>query len=235
LNLGFLGTGHITAAMVTGLGLSEHRIWVSPRNAETAADLARRFSSVTVAASNQDVIDRSDVVVLALPPRTAPEILAGLTFRADTQVISVISGLSIARIPSAQVTRAVPVPSVADRAGPTVIYPPNRIAADVFDSLGTTIQVDSEEEFEAFCAVTATIASQLAFLDSIASWLMRHGAPENDARDYIRAMMSGAINGDAGAEAHATPGGINERLLQHLRRHNVFERVTEGLDLVLNR
>lgn len=221
--------------MVTGLASSEHRIWVSPRNAETAADLARRFSRVTVAASNQDVIDHSDLVVLALPPRTAPEVLAGLRFRADTQVISVISGLSISQVPSAHVTRAVPLPSVADRVGPTVIYPPNRTAADLFDSLGTTIQVDREDEFEAFCAVTATIASQIAFLDTIASWLMRHSAPEHDARHYVRAMMSGAINGDAGAAAHATPGGINERLLQHLVTHGVFQRITEGLDSVLKR
>jgi hypothetical protein len=48
-------------------------------------------------------------------------------------------------------------------------------------------------------------------------------------------MLSGAIAGDAGAEAHATPGGINERLLQHLARRRVFEHLSEGLDSVLQR
>lgn len=240
MKLGFLGTGHITSAIVTGLGASDHRIWVSPRSAETAEDLARRFPHVTVAASNQDVIDQGDMVVLALPPRTANDILARLRFRADTQIISVISGLAMNRIadlvePATDITRAVPLPSVAERAGPTAIYPPNRAAIDLFNSIGTTVPVDREDQFEAFCAATATIASHLAFSDAVASWLASHGVAESEARAYVRAMIRGVINGDAGAEAHATPGGINEQLLRHLERHGVFEQLAGGLDSVLHR
>lgn len=237
MKLGFLGTGHITSAMVTGLGSADHRIWLSPRNVEIATDLARRFPNATVAPSNQAVIDQADVVILALPPRAAPDILADLRFRSDSRIISVISGLAIAQIatwvePATDITRAVPLPSVADRAGPTAIFPGHRTAIDLFDSIGKAIPVEREDEFEAFCAVTATIASHLAFSDAIASWLTRRGVPDGDARNYVRAMIRGAINGDADAEAHATPGGINERLLQHLVRHRVFEHLAEGLDLV---
>ena len=55
MTLGFVGTGHITVAMVEGLcaaPLPVERIVVSPRNAANAARLARRFANVTVARDN---------------------------------------------------------------------------------------------------------------------------------------------------------------------------------------
>jgi pyrroline-5-carboxylate reductase len=236
MKLGFLGTGHITSAIVTGLGSSDDRIWLSPRNAAIAADLARRFPNVSVASSNQDVLDRTDLVVLALPPRTAAETIAGLRFRADHHVVSVISSFplkSLAAVvaPATDITRAVPLPSVAERIGPTAICPPHTIVAALFDRLGTAIPVEREDEFEAFCAVTAAIASYLAFAETVASWLARHGIPEAAARTYTTAMFRGAVN----AEAHATPGGINEQLLQDLTQHGLLEHLSAGLDAVLRR
>jgi pyrroline-5-carboxylate reductase len=236
MNLGFLGTGHITSAIVTGLGSSEHRIWLSPRNAEIAADLARRFPKVIVASSNQDVLDESEVILVALPPTTAPGIIADLRFRADHQIISVISGFPMKDIaavvaPATVITRAVPLPSVAERAGPTAIHPPNATVAALFDSMGAAIPVEREDEFEAFCAVTAAIASHLTFAETVASWLARHGVPEVTARTYIATMFRGATH----AKEHATPGGINEQLLRDLTQHGLFEHLSAGLDAVLRR
>ena len=65
MRLGFIGTGNITAAMVEGLGGG---VVLSPRGAEMAAGLADRFPDVTVAESNQSVIDKCDMVVLAIRP-----------------------------------------------------------------------------------------------------------------------------------------------------------------------
>ena len=235
--LGFLGTGHITSAMVTGLASSDDdRIRLSPRNAEVAADLARRFPRVSVGASNQDVLDTSDVIILALPPKPAPGILADLRFRTDHQIISVISGfpmkdLAAVVAPATGITRAVPLPSTAERAGPTAIYPSTPMVAALFARMGTAIPVEREDEFEAFCTVTGAIASHLAFVETVALWLTRHGIPEATARTYVATMLRGAAN----AEEHATPGGINEQLLQYLTRQGVFERLSEGLDAILRR
>ena len=86
MRLGFVGTGAITSAIVTGLnaaGLGSDTILVSPRNAETAAALAVKFTSVTVAASNQAVLDGSEVVMLAVRPQVATGVLSELKFRAE--------------------------------------------------------------------------------------------------------------------------------------------------------
>ena len=249
MKLGFVGTGAITAAIVTGLnsGFGEqHSIRLSPRNAKIAFDLATRFPGVSVAASNQDVLDSSDVVVLAVRPQVALSVVSELRFRPDHRVISLVPTFSLASIsdlvaPATKVTRAVPLPSVADRRGSTPIYPPDRLVAELFDRLGTAIQVQSESEFDALCAATATIASYFTFADTIASWLAGHGVSGPKARDYVTRIFAG-LNVEVTerslkslADEHATRGGINAQLLAHLVEHHVFENLSQGLDAVLRR
>jgi pyrroline-5-carboxylate reductase len=249
MKLGFVGTGAITAAIVTGLNSApgkQHSIRLSPRNAKIASELATRLPGVLVAASNQDVLDSGDVIVLAVRPQVAQSVVSELRFRPDHHVISLISTFSLASIsglvaPATKVTRAVPLPSVADRRGPTAIYPPGRLVAELFDRLGTAIEVESESEFDALCAATATIASYFAFADAIASWLAGQGVPGPKAGDYVTRLFAGLNVEVAGrslkslADGHSTRGGINEQLLTHLVEHHVFENLSQGLDAVLRR
>jgi pyrroline-5-carboxylate reductase len=224
-------------------------IRLSPRNADIALELSRRYPRVSVASSNQDVLDSSDMVVLALPPRVASDTISALRFRTNHHVVSVISGFSFARIaavvaPATDITRAVPLPSVAACQGLTAMYPPNRQVAALFGRVGTAIEVELEEQFDAFCAATATIASHLAFADTIAAWLARHGIPEAMARNYMSGMFRGVITAAVSsprqtfaslASEHATPGGINEQVLHHLIGRGVFETLSESLDAVWRR
>jgi pyrroline-5-carboxylate reductase len=252
VKLGFVGTGAITSAIVTGLssGVAEQcSIRLSPRNPGIASDLANRFPKVSIASSNQDVLDDSEIVLLAIRPQIAPNVISELHFRPGHRVISVVSGLSLRRVsdlvtPAAKITRAVPLPSVANRRGPTAIYPPDGIVADLFSTLGTAFEVEHEDEFDALCTATATIASYFAFAGRVASWLVGQGVPPCKARDYIARIFCGLGNTAVDspersfqslADDHATPGGINEQVLTHLVRHGVFEAVSDGLDAVMHR
>src|SRR6202789_2297945 len=170
MRLGFLGTGAITSAMVTGLSATrgEYSTLLSPRNAVVAADLARRFPSVAIASSNQAVVDACETVVIAVRPQVAEEVLKELRFSADQNVISVVSGFPVARLaglvaPAAKITRAVPLPSAARRGSPTAIYPRDGLTVELFGLLGEAFAVDTEREFDALCTVTATMATYFAF------------------------------------------------------------------------
>ena len=252
MKLGFVGTGAITTAIVTGLSSAsaeQHAIRLSPRNAKIASELATRFSNVSVASSNQDVLDSSDIILLAVRPQVAANVLSELRFRPDHHVISLISTFSLASIsllvaPATKVTRAVPLPSVAQRQGPTAIYPPDRLVADLFGSLGTAIEVETANEIDALSTATATIASYLAFADAVASWLTRHGVPDPKARDYVAQMFRGTVNAAVDAperslkslsDEHSTRGGINEQVLTYLVEHGVFQDLSQALDAVLQR
>lgn len=251
MRLGFLGTGAITSAMVTGLSAreSEIAIWLSPRNEAVAADLARRFRSVAIASSNQAVIDACETVVIAVRPQIAEAVLRELRFRADQNVISVVSGFPVARLaglvaPAAQITRAVPLPSAARRKSPTAIYPRDERTVELFGLLGASFAVDTEREFDALCTITATMATYFAFAEGAAGWLTRQGIAAQEARDYVARIFLGLAETavekpersfEELAADHATRGGTNEQVLTYLREHGVFERFGEGLDGVMRR
>ena len=252
MQLGFIGTGEITSSIVTGLsssGVTAHSIWLSPRNSAIANGLAKRFHGISVASGNQEVLDHSNTIVIAVRPSAAQDVLSELRFRPDHQVISLVSALSLRSlselvVPAGRIARAVPLPSAAKRLSPTAIYPPDSVAFELFAAVGTVFPVDRESEFDAVCATTASIASYFAFNETIASWLEQQGVPGQQARDYIGRLFFGVTTGAVDApernfqslaSTHATAGGINEQFLKHLLEHGVMTRVSEALDQVLHR
>jgi pyrroline-5-carboxylate reductase len=252
MQLGFIGTGEITSSIVTGLswsGVTGHSIWLSPRNSAIANGLANRFHGIAVASCNQEVLDHSDTIVIAVRASVARDVLAKLRFRPDHQVISLVSALSLRSLselvePAVRTSRAVPLPSASQRLSPTAIYPPDPVAVELFAALGTVFPVRAEDEFDAMCATTATVASYYAFNETIASWLEQQGVPAPQARDYIARLFLGVTTGAVEASersfqslaaTHATAGGINEQFLKHLVEHGLLTRVSEALDAVLHR
>jgi pyrroline-5-carboxylate reductase len=253
MNVGFVGTGAIASAIVTGLS-SEDRshspIWLSPRNAAVSADLASRFDNVIVCASNQEVLDASEAVVLSIRPQVAEAVLSEIRFSSDQIVISLVAGLSIRRIatlvtPAHRIWRAIPLPSVAQRRSPIAMFPPDGRAAELFARLGHVFGIESEDHLNAFSTATSTMAAYFGFVSCIASWTARKGISEPQAQEYLARMFAGLT--DAGLEAskqrsfedlavaHATPGGLNEQVLRDLTVHGVFDTLTKALDSVHRR
>ena len=128
LRCGFVGTGTMSAAMVRGLCTANPpvaSVAVSPRNAEKAAALAREFPGrVTVAADNQDVVERSDVVFIGVLGPVVEETVRGLRFEAGRHtVISLVAAAKLdslrewcAPLAPEAVIRAIPLPPVAKHA-----------------------------------------------------------------------------------------------------------------------
>jgi len=252
MKLGFLGTGAIASAMVTGLnsgGDSGYAIVLSPRNAETASNLSGHFPAVSVAGSNQEVVDACDIVVIAVRPQIARDVLAELQFRPAQNIISLVSGIPIGKLlelvsPAIRVSRAVPLPAVARRRCVTPIYPHDPESQKLFSLLGSAFAVNTEREFDVLCAATAAMATYFAFANGVAGWLTRHGIAEVHAREYMASVLSGLA--DAAIESprrsfaelaadHATRGGTNEQLLKYLEAQGGFARLSEGVDGILQR
>jgi len=95
--IGFIGVGEISKAMVEGLsdGTEEAPpISLSPRNAATAAELAERFPNAMVRKDNQEVVDHSDIVLIALRRADRHDALAGLRISAEKTIVNVIPGVA---------------------------------------------------------------------------------------------------------------------------------------------
>lgn len=252
MKLGFLGTGAITSALITGLSaaaIESLSICVSPRNPLIAADLVNRFPRVSAASSNQGVLEECETVVLAVRPQIVEDVLAELRFGSHHHVISIVSGLRLGRLsqllrPVTKITRAVPLPLAAQRQSPTAICPADQATADLFALIGTVYPADREEEYSAFCAATSSVASHFAFADCIASWMSDHGIAQDQARDYLGKIFTGLANMmvesperslESLTSDFATAGGTNRQILAHLVDREAFKALGEGLDAVLAR
>jgi pyrroline-5-carboxylate reductase len=249
--IGFIGTGTITEAMVKGLktsALRDHPLLLSPRNAETAARLATAFAGVRVAADNQAVLEGADLVILAVRPQVAEPVIRSLRFRADHAVISVIAGVSVAALcdwtglPS--VTRAIPLPFVAQHKGVTPIYPPDPAAARLFNALGQAVEVDSLAEYDAFAAASALMGSYFGLLDLAADWLETQGLGRAAAETYLRGLFHnlGQVMADSPGRTltelrddHSTRGGLNEAAFRRFVETGGGAALRAGLDTVLDR
>jgi pyrroline-5-carboxylate reductase len=250
--LGFIGTGALTSAIVTGLrSLPDIGVPVvlSPRNADIAADLASRFSGVRVGADNQAVLDDCDTVMLAVRPQVARDVLSELRFRHDHEVVSLIATVPTAEIatlvaPARRVTKALPMPMIALRQGATILCPPNSGMAAFFGRLGGAIEVVDVAEFDALSVVTATFATYFRNLETIHAWLVGQGVAGGTARDYVVSIYKALANAPdtmPGADFaelcrdYATRGGVNEQVVQELEARKVFDAFAQSLDAVHRR
>ena len=249
MNVGFIGVGTITEAIVTGLceaGAPDLSILLSPRNRERSRNLSERYAAVAVAADNQDVLDRAELIFLAVRPQVAETVLASLTFRARQQVVSLIATLGSPEIrrlirPALLTGRVAPVPPVARRKGPIAMCPPNDQLAQFFDPVGAVIQVGDEAQLDAFFSASALMAPYFELLESVSAWLRAQGVNAADADRYtgslFRAIAEDSTRpaGEGFAELvaeHATRAGINEQLRRELLAVGFFDRLQSGLDLI---
>ncbi len=258
MTLGFIGTGNIASAVVTGLCASQAppgKVLVSPRGAEKAFALAAAFPAVEVAPDNQAVVDGSQTVVLAVRPQDAKRILTPLRFRAEQRVISLLAltPLETARElvapagaagAAGTIVRALPLPSCAERLGPIVVYPGAPWAMAFFAPIGTPLAVAEERELNVLWALTALIAPYFALIAAGAGWAANAGVAAPTAGTYLATMFHAlstlAVRAPGGdfealtAEA-MTPGGLNQQALDEIRAAGGFEAFLAALDAILAR
>lgn len=251
MRIGFIGTGTIASAIVTGFCTAKdvnHSIYLSPRNEKKANQLADRFSNVQVASSNQEVLDKSEWIVLSVIPELGEEIIKPLSFRADHRVINLMSDKKLPEIASwigktRNLVHMVPLPFISSKIGPIVIYPKNADVGNLFSPLGEIIQVDQVEKVESLAAITGLMSAYYKLLLEIIEWGERHGLSQKEATDYTISFFKALMYQIKGIDykelnilaEEMTPGGLNEMALNLIDDNNGFEIWNEALDIVLAR
>lgn len=252
MNPGFIGTGVITEAIVTG-ALRVHdsitKITVSPRNAEVAARLARHSALVEIAADNQAVVDASDVVFLAIRPQIAEEVVRALKFSDGQRIVSLIATVQIETLTSwidadVSITRAIPMPFVADLQGATAIYPPNPEVAAFFAPLGAALEARTLQEYDLLGVATAMLGTYFGILETLARWFEQQGMSYEQARASLgpifmslgqAAMRAPDVPFASLRTEFTTKGGLNEQVFEVFDRSGGTAALTQALDQVLER
>ncbi|THV33450.1 NAD(P)-binding domain-containing protein [Glycomyces buryatensis] len=247
--IGIIGVGEIGRAIVMGLrdgGDETPEVFLSPRGASTAAELSSRYEDVRVCADNQEVVDRSEIVIIAVRRGDRRDALAGLRVDGDKLVINVMAGVANAELRQILATdvplvRAIPLPSVRERRSVTVTFPSHPESDALFDYLGGALPIADEASFNVFSTLTGTLTTHYSYLAALTSWAAGKGIPEADADRYIRGLFQGvgrALGDEARslnqlAADHETPNGNNERIRTTWFGPSNVEALNRALDDLL--
>ena len=231
MKLGFIGTGAITEAIITGLIKSDYPfadIYVSQRSNAVSERLAKMSSKIFVLDDNQVIVDRSDMIFLAVLPQQAEQVLSSLKFEDHAQIVSLIATISIERLrgwtsATAPLSRVVPLPIVADHNGITTVFPPSKNVQEIFGHLGKVMPIETIEAFDAFVVASATMGLYFDTLETMAQWLCSKGADYDSARTYLTTVYSGLaqtastqhdLSFAALSTCHSTPNGLNQHVVE---------------------
>ena len=252
MKIGFIGTGNITSAVVEGLCTATDapsKIMLSPRNAEKARRLAQRFEPVVVAKNNQEVIDKSEIVFIALRPNVAEEILKELRFHPEQLILSLIPTYPLVKLrslvsPASHIVRAVPLPPVAKHHGPVIFYPDDKKAYHIFKRIGNPLAVPDEKQLHVLWTMTGLISPYFALLEETHHWAVKNGVDKDISERYtawmFQALSDMAVNQENSdfsemAKEAATPGGLNEQAVKYIREQGAYHSFNEALDQIILR
>lgn len=247
MRIGLLGIGHLAGFLVQGAQGAGHEFVLSPRNAERADDLARRFGC-QVADSNQALVDACEMVLVCLPAAQGLEILRGLSFRPGQALCSAMAGVPVnalrAAVAPAEVTVAMmPGHANAYAAGPTLLHPPHPRWAAFFAACGPVHELVTPRDFETAAVFGAMSGASFAFMQRLIDWYQAEGLDPTTARRLVAETLRGNAEVlllstdplETIAAGVATPGGITEQLLTDLAERDALLAWSHALSRVLRR
>ena len=252
MNLGFIGTGEITKAVIIGILNSKikfKRIFISSRNKKISNYLKNKSYKITVLNDNQKIIDYSNFIFLAITPEVGRKILKNYQFKKSNTVVSFISTIKLKKLKEyiqtkCQIVRAIPLPPISLGVGPIPIYPPNKKVKNFFDKIGTTIEINSEQMSLNFWTLSSMMAPYYEMLNFFSQWLIKNGLNKNKAESYVSSLFLG-LSKNANQNKYKnlkelvnksqTPKGLNEQALKDLKRLNFYKKLNISSNNILKR
>tara|TARA_B100000941_G_scaffold276411_1_gene239042 strand:+ start:167 stop:943 length:777 start_codon:yes stop_codon:yes gene_type:complete len=251
MKLGFIGTGQITKAVITGIinsNLKISKIFVSERNKKISKILKFKSKKIKIIKNNQDIINKSDWVFLAVTPTVGNKILEQLKFNKRKLIISFISTINLTQLKKitglkTNIVRAIPLPPIALCKGPVPIYPPNNKVKKFFDKLGSTVEINNEELSLNFWTTSAMMAPFYEILYFLSNWLVKKGIKKENAQKYISSLFL-ALSEDAFnhrkdlkklVKESQTPGGLNEQAVKDLRKAGFYKLLEKTSNRIIKR
>lgn len=245
--VGILGVGHFGGYLTEGLmrDAERPRVILSPRSAEKAKQLSARYG-LEIAADNQALIDRSDVVLLATRPKDAAATVAALRWRAGQRLVVFAAGVRPASLSVGPATaiRAMACAACAHGESTVVIHPDDTVVRDVLAPLGPVLAMPSETALEAGSVMYGYYAMLFGLMEEGERWAKAKGIPDRAAREIVAWCFRGAGTmrlhdireplPDIVASL-ATPGGLTECGLNSLRAEDGMAAWGRALDAQLRR
>jgi pyrroline-5-carboxylate reductase len=252
MKIGFIGTGQITKAVVTGIlgsRLKINKIYISERNKKISKNLKSKSKKIVIIKNNQEIINKSNWVFLAVTPTVGNKILHKYYFKSNQTIVSFISTIKMKQLKKiikvkAKIVRAIPLPPISLKKGPVPIFPPNKKVKNFFNHLGTTVEINKENSSLNFWSTSGMMAPFYELLHSMSRWLVKRGIKKDDAQKYITSLFV-ALSEDAVIKSKKdlkylvkesqTPRGLNEQGVKELKKLGFYRSIEKTLNSILKR
>jgi pyrroline-5-carboxylate reductase len=173
LTLGFIGAGNMASSLIAGLcadGYAPEKICASDVDAEKLDSLASRFG-IKTSANNLAVVEKSQVLVLAVKPQSLREVATGIASavqRCKPLVISLAAGVTEADIDrwlgsGNDIVRCMPNTPALVKTGATALHGNENISAEqrsraeaILRAVGLAVWVDREELLDTVTALSGS-------------------------------------------------------------------------------
>lgn len=248
MKLGFIGTGKITTSVIEGLIRSKvncKQILISQRNRKNSSYLKRKSKKIKVSKSNQEIINKSSIVFISLLPKIAIKELTKLKFNKNHKIVSFVSTLNLTKLkklcnPAKQIIKAGPLPMASDNLSPTILYPKDKVIANLFNKIGTVVEAKNEKQNNHLWVMTSLMASYIALIKSFNNYLVKNKIKSTESKKYLNTFLTGMLfqlnnnsfNFDKIIKDLQTKGGINEELLKRLQKDKFFTNLQKNLNKI---
>ena len=252
MKIGFIGTGKIASAVITGIfrsNIIHKKVIISPRNKKTAKKLKKKFKSIKIAKNNQEIINLCDWIFLSITPTVGEKIIKELKFKSSQTIISFISTITLKQLKKAikvraKIVRAIPLPPISLKKGPVPICPPNKKVKEFFNKIGTTIEIKDEVSSINFWTTSGMMAPFYELLRVMTNWLVKRGVKKNNAQKYITSLFL-ALSEDAVVNSKKdlkylvkesqTAKGLNEQGVKELTKLGFYKNLEKTLNSIHKR
>jgi pyrroline-5-carboxylate reductase len=241
--VGFVGSGNMAAAMARGLHGAVEGMLFTDSGSGRAAELAAELSGEAVA-SNRELAERADVVVLAVKPTKLAE--AATELGGAKAVVSLLGATSLETLrgafPDTDVVRVMPNVGVEVRKGVLCVAgKPDTGVRGLLEGLGRVFDLpDSQLD-----AATAVMGCAPAYLALAVEAIADAGAADGLDAELAREMVVETAIGTAELlrahlpadlrKAVASPGGSTEAGLEALDREGAREAFAAAVRASLER
>jgi pyrroline-5-carboxylate reductase len=248
MKLGLIGAGNMASALARGIG---EPVLVADVDAGKAEALAAELGGASLA-SNAELAERADVVVLCHKPKQLAEVAEQVGGRAKV-VVSILAATDTAALeaayPGVPVYRFIPnIPAEVHQG--VLCYVPGRLASDgpereileLFGRAGAVIPLDSEPLIEPAMALMSCGPAFMALVaESFADAGVAYGLERDQALRMTVETMAGtaaylrehAYGTEAVKARVATPGGTTERGLIALEQRGLGDVCRAAVDAVV--
>ena len=204
--IGFVGIGKMATAIIAGLDKEKYDVQISSRDKAETTEKAAELS-VTAAASHQELINDSDIIILSVKPQVLPGVLADLDIPTGKTLVSIAAGLTLDKLAELAHTDKQAIIRIMPNINATIGQSTSAIVGNayvsgetydfvkgIFANVGSVHDI-AEKDFSTFAAIAGSSPAYIyMFIDAMSRAAVLQGLPKDTATKIVAETVAASAN-----------------------------------------